>query len=308
MVLFRNSRGDRWFRKGTEALESARLQSGVGNAILFAEGWDLPDVQKFSSAVTQHCLEEALECFEKGLEFTPWHLTAKCNKWLALTLLRRHEEARSYVEACLRDAPRHGRLWWLEMAQTLQNLDRPAEEVIDCYDKVIARAPDSSYAWHNKGKLLRDLGRHDEAGECLTRAFLAHLVSGSEVSAPHLALDLFDRALDIRPASPLAWAKKGEVLARLRRHTETEQCNKKALDLADEAIQIDDKDALAWTAKGLATQTMEAYAKSRAYVGVGAPAGKKARQCYERAMRLGDTTFAPEILKAGVRPYFVRMN
>ena len=84
---------------------------------------------------------------------------------------------------------------WNNKGSVLYNLDR-ADEALDCYDKALDINSRNAEVWNNKGSVLYNLDRADEA------------------------LDCYDEALGINPQNADAWYNKGAALLNLSRTEE----------------------------------------------------------------------------------------
>jgi Flp pilus assembly protein TadD len=79
------------------------------------------------------------------------------------------------------------------------------------------------------------------------------------------AIGLFDKALEIDPKDARAWNNKGILLANLEKY-------KEAIGLFDKALEIDPRDAEAWNNKGLALSNLGNY--------------KEAIECYDKVLEI----------------------
>jgi tetratricopeptide (TPR) repeat protein len=110
--------------------------------------------------------------------------------------------------------------FWISKGSSLANLGR-REEAMNCLDRALEIDPRNLIALSNKGTVLIQLGRLAEAITC------------------------FDKVLAIDPRNGIAWNEKGRALANLNRCEEAISCH-------DEALIINSRDALAWSNKGRA--------------------------------------------------------
>jgi tetratricopeptide (TPR) repeat protein len=88
--------------------------------------------------------------------------------------------------------------------------------------KATAIDPNSAYAWLNKGAVLADMKRLQEALECFDRslniapryetALSNKGVVLGQLDQHHEALRCFDRALELNPKSGHAWFNKARLL------------------------------------------------------------------------------------------------
>jgi tetratricopeptide (TPR) repeat protein len=124
------------------------------------------------------------------------------------------------------------------LALTYMTLDHDYNQALACFERVIDIH--SSYlAWLNKGTVLHNLGRYQEAAEDfdqsinlrsdLSESWLRKGLALKQLRLYQKALEAFDQAInlrpDIRPDSmsqtyPEAWLNKGKVLVALGRYQE----------------------------------------------------------------------------------------
>lgn len=112
--------------------------------------------------------EEAINAFDKAIEFDPKYIDAYYWKGLALNDLGRFEEAlKAYDKATMLDSGDY-RIWGAK-GNTFYDLGR-YEEAIKEYDKIIELHPNDELFYKmakgNKCRALDALGRTDEAQDC----------------------------------------------------------------------------------------------------------------------------------------------
>ena len=126
---------------------------------------------------------------------------------------------------------------WSNKGISLGELGRH-QEAIDCLNKALELEINPRYAsalvWINKGHVLTKLGRHQEAIAC------------------------HDKALGINPRNALAWNNKGSALTALGRH-------QKAIAYFDKALGINPRNALAWNNKGSVLTKLGRHQEAIAY-------------------------------------------
>lgn len=98
-------------------------------------------------------------------------------------------------------------------------------QAVDMYDKIIEIGPQSAVALNNKGCLLYEMGKPEEA------------------------LKAYQKALEINPELELAWRNKGDCLIILGRYNE-------AVEAYDYALIIDPQSPGAWCGKASALLSM----------------------------------------------------
>jgi tetratricopeptide (TPR) repeat protein len=129
---------------------------------------------------------------------------------------------------------------WYNKGVVLGNLGR-SQEAIECYDKAIQIDPNYADAWYNKGVILGSLARNLEAIEC------------------------YDKTIQINPSDANAWYNKGVALGSLGKNPEAIECY-------DKTTQIDTNYYLAWYNKGV---TQENLGRS-----------KEAIECYDKTIQI----------------------
>ena len=93
------------------------------------------------------------------------------------------------------------------------------DEAISCFEKAIRLNPNDDYAWNNKGFALFKLNHHEEAISC------------------------YDESLKINPKYVIAWENKIASLAKLEMYEEAIKC-------CDKVLEINPEDDKAWCNKG----------------------------------------------------------
>jgi len=184
--------------------------------------------------------EEALACYDRGLEIDPRDPILWNSKGIALQALRRYEEALACHDRGLEIDPRDPRCW-KSKGEALANLGR-YEGALACFERALEIEPRFSHLWNNKGLALGALGRHEEELAC------------------------FERGLEIDPRNRPLWNNKGRTLHSLGRYEE-------ALACYDRGLEIDPRNRLLWENRGLALKALERT--------------REAKECSRRAKELG---------------------
>jgi tetratricopeptide (TPR) repeat protein len=106
--------------------------------------------------------------YSKYTENYPGSTTAWYAKGLALTRLRRYEEAINCFDRVLAIEKNHTTAWYAKglLAFELANY----EYAINCFDRVLAIEKNHTTAWYAKGLALTRLRRYEEAINCFDRA------------------------------------------------------------------------------------------------------------------------------------------
>jgi len=97
-----------------------------------------------------------------------------------------------------------------------------------CFEQALAIEPENPLFWINKGAMLSQMGRYQDA------------------------LASYNQALHFRPDQPIAWANKAAALSYMGQHEQ-------AIDVLDEALRICPNDPILWTNKGTALNLLGRY-------------------------------------------------
>ncbi len=239
--------------------------SPMGVTEWYNKGCALEDLGRF---------EEALACYDRGLEISPRESLLWNAKGESLRKLSRIEEALTCYDRGLEIDPRI-RALWRNKGLALDKLGR-FEEALACFDRGLEVSPRDSGLWNNKGMALRKLGRPQEALACYDRGLevnqrdaLLWQSKGYALGALNLfqeALTCFERGLEIDPRNSGLLLNKGIVLLYLGRPQE-------ALLFFDRGLEIAPQDGNLWKFKGSALRDL---ARAR-----------EADKCLKRAAELG---------------------
>jgi len=112
--------------------------------------------------------EEALESYDKALQFKPAYHPAWNGRGNALDNSGHYEEALESYDKALQFKPDY-HIAWNGRGNALDNSGH-YEEALESYDKALQFKPDVHYAWENRGTLLHKLGRYEEAIESYDKA------------------------------------------------------------------------------------------------------------------------------------------
>ncbi|OUM03273.1 methyltransferase domain-containing protein [Variovorax sp. JS1663] len=147
--------------------------------------------------------QDALATAEQVLAAEPGNADAWFHKASALGQLERHREALAGYEKVLALGTLPAAEPWLRHGQTLQALDQP-ERALTSYERALAAAPGLAQAWSNRGGILREMKRNEEAAEAFRQA-LAH---GADPELHHYYL----ASVSAQPTPPTAPAHYVETL------------------------------------------------------------------------------------------------
>ncbi|GAA4333884.1 tetratricopeptide repeat protein [Variovorax defluvii] len=147
--------------------------------------------------------QDALAAAEQVLAIEPGHADAWFHKATALSQLGHHQAALAGYEEVLKIGTLPAAEPWCRHGQTLQALDQP-ERALASYDRALAADPKLAQAWSNRGGILREMHRHEEAAEAFRQA-LAH-GADAELHRYYLA------SVSPQPLPPTAPAQYVETL------------------------------------------------------------------------------------------------
>ena len=252
-------------------------------------------------------LAEAIECYDKALEFKPDSVEAWINKGIVLAKQGRLEEA---IECCNRaldhkldsasawhnlglvlirqgklvEAKRHFDMAlkyepdfveaWINKGAVLTKQGKLAE-AIECYDKALEFKPDSVEAWNNKGIALAKQGRLEEAIECCNRALDHKLDSASTWHNLGLVLSKQGKLVEAKRHFDMALKYEPDfVNAWINKGNVLAKQGRleEAIEYYDKALEFRPDNAAAWYNKGI---TLKELGKQ-----------KEAEECFSRASRL----------------------
>ena len=147
--------------------------------------------------------------------------------------------------------------------KALQNLEKPHEEVIECFNKSVCyfanaiKKEPNAFAYYGKGKSLHELEKYSDAIACFDKAIrldpnyaFAYTAKGEslqKLGKYREAIECFDKAIGLEPYDAFAHASKGISLQEFRKHGEAIEC-------FDKAIGLEPNYAFAYGFKGVSLQ------------------------------------------------------
>lgn len=120
------------------------------------EGTDLLEQGRF---------REAINCFDKAIDVDPQDVRAWFNKGYCLNQLEDYDAALAYFDKVLAAGPKAKNAEWMAWTMKgicLKSLGR-TEDALKCYDKALDINPQDFMALYNKGCILREQKRYEEA-------------------------------------------------------------------------------------------------------------------------------------------------
>lgn len=137
----------------------------------YADAWN----NKGAALIRLEKYNEAIECCDKAINIDPNNANAWCNKGIALSCLwpPRFDEAILCYDMAIEIDPSYSKN---EVANALETIYKKGEKkrkarikLLFC-DKALEIDPKNVGAWNNKGLALNNLGKYNEAIECLDKA------------------------------------------------------------------------------------------------------------------------------------------
>jgi tetratricopeptide (TPR) repeat protein len=198
--------------------------------------------------------EGALKSANNGLSIKPNDVCLLSNKGTFLQALGRNMEAIEFYYKVLEQNPKL-EFVWINIA-TLQGQEKNYDKALDIFDTIGDQVDELKFVfWFNKGNLLAEMGKIDEAIEAYDNISVfneniegeslwynkAHLL---QTMGRNKEADLaYDQVIKINPKKAIAWSDKGNNMQ------EMGMINK-ALMAYDKALSIDDSIDIIWYNKG----------------------------------------------------------
>ncbi|HEU4781886.1 MAG TPA: tetratricopeptide repeat protein, partial [Ktedonobacterales bacterium] len=177
---------------------------------------------------------------ERAIELAPNYGSAWLNRGVALSRLKRHEEALAAYDQALTFEPMNP-LVWNNKASTLCKDCKRYDEALSVCDEALAHGVSIAGIWAIKGDALHALGRDSEARAAFetvltfpTDDFLSWASTGSALDGLGRfddALAAFETALTFHTDSADTWREKAEVLRALGREDEARDAEQQADEL-----------------------------------------------------------------------------
>lgn len=195
--------------------------------------------------------EGALALLKQLTAITPSSFAGWFNRGVALTELKRRNEALDALEHAIPLAPNNV-LAWARRGAVLADLKR-FEEARVSLEKARTLDPKRAATWFSLGRTYLAMQRYTDAFKAFdetTKLEPKNVAAWVELGATlHVqrrdkdALQSLDRAVALAPDNALAWARRGVVLADLKRPDD-------AIAAVERAVQLDPQNALVWECKG----------------------------------------------------------
>ena len=222
--------------------------------------------------------EQALKSFDKAQKIKPDEPTIWLQKGIVLKYLEHPDQAQKFYQEALAvydeklEKERKNPLLWTDRGFVLLQLNRPQDAFVS-YDKALLFDENFYEALLGKANVLNIFQKYEQALEVLDRAteirpndyqvwfnrgnLLAHALQ-----RPEPALASFERATQAKADFYPAWLGKGLTLIALKRYED-------ALQALDTAKNINSQDPFVWLNRGIAlektgqlTAALESYQKA----------------------------------------------
>jgi tetratricopeptide (TPR) repeat protein len=164
----------------------------------------------------------------------------------------RMDEAEAAFLRAVERAPNNMEVWWTLSDFQLNHQHRP-DDALKSLGHALKLAPNLTALWYNRGCVLMDLQRHQEAAAAFDKALALEPtradvwynrgVSFGQLGSHQDALESFERAVALDQMDVDAWTNRGVALAHLARYEEAIESYDRALSLAQENASI-------WSGKG----------------------------------------------------------
>lgn len=132
--------------------------------------------------------DQALPVLDQACRFEPGNTQAWAYKGQALKALQRPAEAAQSLTQAAQLQP--GNPWLWTMLSEAQIAAEQAEAALTSLNRLLVLTPDNATAWSNRGMLLRDLQRPQEAADSFVKAIAILSAGGRNSAAPTGALAL----------------------------------------------------------------------------------------------------------------------
>eukprot|EP00466_Bigelowiella_natans_P004818 jgi/Bigna1/135042/aug1.27_g9750 len=215
-------------------------------------------------------LDSMIESFQKTGEFKrddndddPEHRQLIDSMFLEANNLHEeedHEAAIELYQKIIDMEPEFNKEALLNMALCYSDMGE-VDAALDIYERCCEENPSYATAFYNKGLLLEDVGRHQNALDAFKLAsqltsqkakdtqatyFYSMGVSYDSLGDKRKALKMYDMAIELAPDDPDVWLNRGQVLADSGKLEEAIKSYKEALECSNQ------QDAFAWYNLGVA--------------------------------------------------------
>lgn len=213
-------------------------------------------------------LTQAIEAHQKAIELDPNNADAWSSLGLAQMSLQQYQQALGSFDRAREIAPDNP-TFWIQKGIVLKALQRPQEantfyqEALAVYDEITDKNHRNSTLWSDRGFVLLQLNRPQDAFVSYDRAltidnnFYEALIGKANgynhVKEYEQALEMFDRASEIRPQDHQVWFNRGNLLLQaFNKPTE-------ALASFQEATKLNPNFYPALLGQGISLNSLEKY-------------------------------------------------
>lgn len=258
-----------WIGRGNALFTLGRLSGALGaykKALLLQP--DNPKIRNNIGKILyqQGNYKEALQSYQQVLKLEPKNAEAFSGKGLAYIGLQQFEKAIESFDEAQKLKPDEPTVW-LQKGLAVRYLQGSNaahqfyEEALSIYNENAKKQSREPLTWVDKGFILLQLNRPSEALESYNRALsinknfyeaLVGKANALDILGKHeQALDLFDRATQIRPQEYLVWYNRGNLLQKVFKNHE------EALKSFEKTIQLRPNFHPAWLNKGISLMALE---------------------------------------------------
>ena len=212
--------------------------------------------------------QQALDAYQQALEIDPNNADAWSGKGLTYMSLQQYEQALESFDRTQNIEPEDPTIW-IQKGIVLKALQRPQEanmfyrEALAVYDEIIAKDKNNPLLWTDRGFVLLQLNRPQDAFASYDRAlfvdenFYEALLGKANVLNTFQkygqALEVLNRAKEIRPQDYQVWYNRGNLLLQTLNKPE------EALASFEQATQLKADFYPAVLGQGLALSALQRY-------------------------------------------------
>lgn len=215
--------------------------------------------------------QQAIDAHQQAIAVDPNNADAWSGKGLAYMSWQKYEQALESFDKAQNIEPENPTIW-LQKGIVLRALKRPIEanmfyqEALAVYDEVTAKDKNNPLLWTDRGFVLLQLNRPEEAFASYDRAlslnenFYEALLGKANVlnsfQKYEQALEVLNRAKEIRPKDYQVWYNRGNLLLQALNKPEP------ALTSFEQATQLKADFYPAWLGQGLSLTALKQYSEA----------------------------------------------
>ncbi len=245
------------FNEIREELETL-LQAQNGEVVIPPQLQEAEAVEWIYKGISLYHLdrkEEAIRCYDRGLELDPRSAIAWLNKGNASFALGHSKDALDCYNNAL-ELDQHHTHALHGKGRALARLGRQ-EEAVRCYDQVLKLDPRDIQTWYDKGILVYEMGDIESAIPCFDKVIEhkpayapAYYAKGQALIQGHhhwAALPCFEKVVELDPQHVESWFRLGWIQVQ---GPYDDQRFRKALHYFEKVLSLNPQHADAWAFKG----------------------------------------------------------